>query len=173
MEGQTGKQKNNLWVTIATLLIFACIVEGYFIIKERNEKIALSIQDTTKQQAMMKPPAGGGKRPAPMMVMKGQKFSDNPLSQKAYLIFPTIGTVSSDAQTALTGWDMKTTPNSDGSTQVDLIPKEAEDIKQSFTIRAGFKLYFIEATLVDDKTGVDENRGDDIGVLVSPDGIVQ
>ncbi len=163
----------NVLVIFILILIVACLAEGFFVFKERQEKIVLGLQLASVQQKSMKPSMQLGKRPAPMMVMKGQKFADTPLFSKAYLIFPTNGSLSSDAQKATTGWDIKTTLNADGSTQVDLIPKEAEDVKQSFTVKSGYKLYFIEMTLVDDQTGVDENRGDDIGVLVNQDGIVQ
>lgn len=156
-------------VSIIIILIILCVGEAYFFVKERNEKIALSTSPK-KNSTIMKPSGG---RPKAVFIMKGQKFSENALYAKAYLIFPVVGSLSADAQKALVGWDVKTTANSDGSSQIDLIPKEAEDIRQSFTIKQGYKLYFIEMNLADDQTGVDENRGDDIGVLVNQDGIVQ
>lgn len=153
--------------TIIALLIIACIAEGAYILKTHHTKEELTMQPQSK--SLMAPT----NRPKPSFIMKGQKFADNPLSSKAYLIFPTNGPLTGDAKTAMTGWNMQTTASADGSTVVTLIPHEAEDIKQSFTVKPGNKLYFIEMTLVDDTTGVDENRGDDIGVLVDQNGIVQ
>lgn len=161
----------NLAYGIICALVILCIGEGYWIVRERNAKIALSLGIMAQKQQMpkMSPPPKG----KPSFIMKGMKFSDSPLFSKAYLIAPVSGDLSKDAQIATTGWTVNSTANSDGSVSVDLVPKEAEDVKQSFTVKPGYKLYFIEMTLVDDGTGVDENRGDDIGVLVDPNGMVQ
>ncbi len=164
----TNVNKNILFAVIVFLVIFS-IGEGYFVLRERNEKIALSNAWQTSKMMMAKPT----NRPEPMFVMKGQKFAQSPLFQKAYLIAPVTGVLPDDAKKALTGWNVKTVNNADGSTQVTLIPHEAEDVQQQFTLKKGYTLYFIEMTLVDDTTGVDHNRGDDIGVLVDENGIVQ
>lgn len=158
----------NILFGIIILLLVVCIAEGFFVFKERNAKLAM-MQAVKAASTRVTPPPG--RRPMPFM--QGQKFSDNPLSAKAYLIFPTSGVLSDDAKKALEGWDLKTTQNSDGSTTIDMIPLKSEYIRQTFTVKSGFKLYFIEATLVDDKPDVDENRGDDTGVLVDQNGIVQ
>lgn len=163
----------NILVGLIVVLVIICLGEGYFINKERDEKIGLSFKIASLEQARAKPTGTGGNRPAPAMVIKGQTFADNPLSSKAFLIFPTTRALSSEAQTALTGWNIKKTPNADGSTQVDLIPSESADIKQSFIVKAGYKLYFVDLTSSDEKTGVEQNRGDDIGVLVDDKRIVQ
>ncbi len=160
----------NILIGICIILVLACLGEGYLINRERNEKIALSVA-LVKQQQSMQPKTPTGTRPTPLL--KGQKFADNPISSKAYLIAPTTSTLSADAQKALTGWTVTKKANADGTTQVTLIPKEAEDVEQTFTLHEGYKLYFIEMNLSDDATGVDENRGDDMGVLVNDKGIVQ
>lgn len=161
-------KKNNL-VPVVIILVVLSIAEGYYIVKERNAKNALSM--IVQSQVVKAQPT---KRPAPMFVMKGRKFADNPLSQKAYLIAPITGELSADAKKALTGWDVKTTDNPDGSLQVDLSPQETGDVKQQFTLKPGYKLYFIELSPADDSaTEGDANRGDDIGVLVDQNGIVQ
>jgi hypothetical protein len=111
--------------------------------------------------------------PQPIMVKKGQDFTTSPLFSKAYQIFPVVATQSANEKEALNGWTVKKSLQADGSTQVDLISTESEDIRQSFIVKPGYKLYFIEMNLMDDKNGNDENRGDDIGVLVDQNGIVQ
>lgn len=161
-------KKNNL-VPVVIVLVVLSIAEGYYIVKERNAKNALSM--IVQSQTMTAPPT---KKPAPMFVIKGRKFADNPLFQKAYLIAPVTGELSVDAKKALTGWVVNTTDNPDGSFQVDLSPQETGDIKQQFTLKPGYKLYFIELSPADDSaTEGDANRGDDIGVLVDQNGIVQ
>ena len=161
----------NLLVGVIVILLLACLGEGYWINRERNEKLALGMS-LGKTIAMMTPkPPTGSSRPMPMM--KGSKFADNPLSSKAYLIAPATGALSADAQKATTGWTITSKDNGDSTTTVTLTPKEAEDVQQVFTLKSGDKLYFIEMTLIDDTTGVDENRADDMGVLVDQNGIVQ
>ncbi len=103
--------------------------------------------------------------------MPGMKFKDNPLFSKAYQIAP--GDLSDDTKKAITGWDVKQQSLSDGSIQINLIPHEAEDIQQVFTVKPGHTFYFIEMNLADDTVQKDENRGDDMGVLVDKNGIVQ
>lgn len=159
----------NTVTAIIIILIILCVGEGYFVVKERNEKIALSMVPQN-----VKMPAKPSPRPRPMFITRGQNFADNPLSKKAYLIAPVTGDLSADAKRALTGWDVKTTNNTDGSVQVNLVPHETEDVQQQFTVKPGYKLYFIELTLADDSAADgDANRADDIGVLVNSDGIVQ
>lgn len=157
---------------VIIVLLVAVAGVGYFAMRERNEKNALGASLAMEQQKAMKPKTPSG-APKFLPLMKGAKFSDNPISSKAYLIAPVAGALSKDAQTALTGWTVTSTPNSDGTTTVTLTPKEAEDVQQQFTLKTGYKLYFIEMNLADDATGVDENRGDDMGVLVDDKGMVQ
>ena len=161
--------KNSNLVVVALVLLAIAVGEGYYIMKGSATK---GIPYVTQTQAMQaKKPTPRSARPT--FVMKGQKFADNPISKKAYLIAPVTGPLSRDAQIALTGWTVKTTNNPDGSLQVNLIPQETEDVQQQFTVKPGNKLYFIELTLADDSaTGGDANRGDDIGVLVDQNGIV-
>lgn len=160
----------NLLLGIIGVLFIACLVEGYWVVKERNEKIALGATLVKVQMSMAKQQTA---KPKLSFVMKGQKFADNPLFQKAYLIAPVPGQLPDDAQKALTGWTVTNKTNADGTIQVTLTPKDTDDVEQTFTLKTGYKLYFIEMTLGDEKTGTDANRGDDTGVLVDDKGIVQ
>lgn len=70
---------------------------------------------------------------------------------------------------------MKTQTLADGSTQVDLVPTETGSNykNQTFIVKTGFKLYFIEIRSGDDQPGQDNDPRDDIGILVDANGIVQ
>jgi len=162
--------KNFLLIIIA-ILIVVCLVEGYLIKHERDAKIAIAVNSTLQRQNPAQRPQSGGR--APGFVTKGMKFQDSPLFSKAYKIFPVTGSLSGDAKKATTGWNIKTINLSDGSTQVNLVPLEAEDVQQEFIVKPGYSLYFIELNLADDATGIDQNRMDDMGVLVDQNGIVQ
>ena len=147
------------------ILILLCVAEGGYIFLHSKQQTVRRSMTARK----IYPTSTAAKRPA--FLTPGTKFADNPLFAKAYKIFP--GDLSDNAKQALNGWDLKQTAMSDGSTQVSLIPHEAEDIQQTFIVKPGYSLYFIEMTLVDDKTGKDMNRGDDMGVLVDQNGVIQ
>lgn len=162
--------KNVLLIIIAVLVVI-CLAEGYLIKYERDAKIAVAMNSIQQKQNSPQRPPSNGKGPG--FVTKGMKFQDSPLFSKAYKIFPATGGLSDSAKQATTGWNIKTTNLADGSTQVNLVPLEAEDVQQEFIVKPGYSLYFIELNLADDATGVDQNRMDDMGVLVDQNGIVQ
>ncbi|MDE2026075.1 MAG: hypothetical protein KGJ07_06270, partial [Patescibacteria group bacterium] len=129
---------NKLLLSIIGVLFVACLVEGYWINKERSEKIALAVLTVTNAQKQE------AARPKPTFLTKGQKFADSPLYSKAFLIAPVTGNVSAAAQKALNGWTVTSKENTDGTTTVSLTPKDADDVSQTYTLKTGYKLYFIE-----------------------------
>ena len=116
------------------------------------------------------PPSGA---PKPMMAGKGQKLSDSPLAKYAYQIVP--GPMSDATKAVLTGFDVKTTAMADGSTQVDLVPKDSDDQYQRYVVKKGQIMYFVEMTPADDKTDSDKdmNYRDDYGLITDANGIIQ
>lgn len=108
--------------------------------------------------------------------IKGTKLADNTqLAPHAYLVYPVDGSLSSDAQAAMSGWTLSSTSNSDGSTTVTLTPSntEQEDHKQTFTLQSGDKLYFVELNLQDDQNGEDHLWFDDLGIVTDANGVIQ
>lgn len=158
----------NVVIGIIVVLLIAVIGEGYYVNKERNDKKALAAAWTKWQLAITNAP-----KPRPSFFTPGKKFADNPLSSKAFLIAPVSGDLNADAQKALTGWTVDSAKNEDGSTQITLSPKDTDDVKQTFTLKTGFKLYFLEMTFGDEANDLDHNRGDDTGILVDDKGIIQ
>ena len=97
------------------------------------------------------------------------KLSDSQYASYAYLI--STETLSSDAQTATTGFNIKKTENSDGSTTYDLIAVNPEYQTQEYTIQPNQQLYFIERSLGDDQNG-EGFLGDDMAIVVDSNGYI-
>jgi len=148
---------------IIGVLVIAVLVEGYFLMMK---KAAPSVAGVTTQVT----PRPSGRPPMP--VARGDKLADSAMEKFAYLIFPTL---SDDSKKVLTGFDVKTKKLADGSTQVDLVPKDSDDQFQSYVVKPGNSLYFIEMTPSDDKldTDRDANYRDDYGIITDANGIVQ
>lgn len=160
--------KTFLYLVIAVLIIVS-VIEGYYVIHERNAKIALGVK-TEQSRMFLKKTSPQGR---PIIVSPGMKFVDSPFYATAYKIAPITGTLSQKTQIALTGWNMKTENLTGGDLQVTLSPLETGDVKQVYVVKPGDTLYFVEMKLADDATGSDKNRLDDMGVLVDKNGIVQ
>ena len=101
-----------------------------------------------------------------------QLFKDTQEYQYAYQIYP--GDLSTDTKTALAGFSMKTTDLSDGSTQVDLSATNPAYQSQSYVVKKGYILYFIEMNLQDDNKDANKDRiiRDDTAVLVDKNGYI-
>ncbi|MCX6783956.1 MAG: hypothetical protein NT141_02715, partial [candidate division WWE3 bacterium] len=95
-------------LTIVGLLIVA-LVEGGYIIKNRNTNSAVITQRTTVSAEPEKAPA---KTDLPML-KKGDKLADSAIAKMAYKIAP--GDLSTDATKAITGFTMARVINTDGS----------------------------------------------------------
>ena len=100
---------------------------------------------------------------------QGTLFADSQYANYAYLI--SGDTLSSDAQTALTGFDLKKTDNADGSTTYDLVATNPEYQTQEYTIQPGQSLYFLEGSLGDDSGG-EHMLGDDAAIIVDSNGYI-
>lgn len=152
----------NLIIVVLALL---AIGEGYLLYKNYSNKPKSEATETTSSA---KP------SPAPRIpfLTKGMKLADWPMSKFAYQIAP--GDLSVGAQSALSGWTIKSTSQSDGSLLVSLTPKTSDDQSQQYTVKKGEILYFVEMTPVDDKdVNTDTNLRDDYGVITDAQGIVQ
>lgn len=99
-----------------------------------------------------------------------QLFSNSPYAQSSYL----ISTPTYDAATtqALTGFMVQKTALPDGSTQIVLNAQNPNYQTQTYVVKPGEKLYFIEGMPGDDSGGVERNTGDDTAVLVDANGYI-
>src|ERR1035437_8018152 len=141
--------KKNLIVTLIVVLLV--IVVAFFVFKNSNKKEENNSTIPTAQSNTAL-----------------QLFSSSPMSQYAYLISgPTI-----DAKTeeATMGFIISKKALSDGSMQITLNSQNTEYKTQTYTVKTGEKLYFIEKFLVDDSENADKNLNDDTAVLVDANG---
>lgn len=109
----------------------------------------------------------------PQSPKAGDKLADLAISKFAFQVFP--GELTTTAKQALIGWEIKTTANADGTTQVILSPKNTDDKQSSYKVATGQTLYFVEMSAGDDDeaSNTDSNLRDDYGVLVDEGGIIQ
>jgi hypothetical protein len=150
---------------IIAVLAIAVLVEGYGLMMKKSAPVTLG---ATTQTQLTPRPSG---RP-PMPLKKGDTLAGSVIEKFAYEIVPTM---TDDAKKALTGFEVNTKSLADGSTQADLTPKDSDDQFQSYVVKPGNKLYFIEMTPADDKpdTDRDSNYRDDYGIITDASGIVQ
>jgi len=97
-------------------------------------------------------------------------FSSSSYYPYAYLIFP--GVLSPAAREAITGFNLDLKNNPDGSTTINLVATNPEYKNQSYTMKPGEKLYFIERSFGDDSDGGEHFLGDDKAVVVNSAGYI-
>ena len=112
--------------------------------------------------------SSSAKTPAQSSV--GVKFSDQSYFKNAYLI--SGDTLSVDATSALAGFKMDKQTLPDGTVQIKLKAQEANYHDQSYTLRVGEQLYFIDKFLGDDQGNAEAGIGDDTAVVVDSQGNV-
>lgn len=162
---------------VIVILAIAVIAEGYFLYQSHKQlKTQQQTAMASASRPSMMPPAGPDSRRkggAPIIMSKGMNLKTSPLFKFAYQIAP--GSLSADAQKALTGWKIKTDKAESGATIVTLTPSDSDDQSQQYTVAAGNTLYFIEQTPVDDKADQDKdlNYRDDYGIMTDASGVIQ
>jgi hypothetical protein len=100
----------------------------------------------------------------------GQKFSDQSYASRSFMI--SGDTLSADAQNALSGFQLSKNTVPDGTTQINLKALQPQYHDQSYTLKPGEQLYFIEKFMGDDVAGQDANINDDSAVVVDSRGNV-
>ena len=100
----------------------------------------------------------------------GVLFADSPYANFAYLL--SSSSLSPEAQQALTGFNVEKHANSDGSITYDLVAINPEYQNQSYTLKPGQSLYFIESSFGDDATGSENFLADDSAIVVDSGGYI-
>lgn len=98
------------------------------------------------------------------------KFSDTPYASNTYLI--SSDQLSQDAQTALSGFQLAKSQDSNGNTVITLTAMKAGYVNQSYTLKSGQSLYFIEVSFGDDNPQQDYSYADDHAVIVDSNGCI-
>ncbi len=97
-------------------------------------------------------------------------FSTSALAPYAYLI--STDTYDANTQKALSGFKVVKSTLADGSVQITLNAQNPEYKTQTYVVKTGEKLYFIEKSLGDDRGDKDAFLGDDTAVLVDGNGYI-
>lgn len=153
--------------TIKTLVIVGLVLvlvaeTGYIVVKKVATKVETKIAEKLSGQ--------NPQAPRPALLAKGDKFADSPIFKYAYQIAP--GDISATTTAALVGFSITKKTLTDGSIQVTLTPKDADDQFQTYTVKTGETLYFVEMSAGDDQGDTDKNLRDDYGVVVDANGLV-
>jgi hypothetical protein len=98
------------------------------------------------------------------------KLADTSYWPYAHLI--SGATLDSSAQAAMSGFSLAKNVLSDGSTQIVLKSTNQGYTDQTYTLKQGEQLYFIERTMGDDQQNQEFNLGDDTAVVVDANGYV-
>ena len=101
-----------------------------------------------------------------------QKISDSADWPFAYLISEDPATFDVKTKEALAGFTVTSATLPDGSKVIKLKATEPQYQDQSYTLKTGQKLYFIEKFLQDDVNGQEKNMGDDKVVVTESDGTI-
>ncbi len=168
---QTAKSSFNPVILIAVVVVLLVGGGLYFAQAKKSTPQTQKVVEGAKATptAVMTAAAPSGTASA---MSTGQKLADSPDGKFAYKVFP--GTLTADAKQALTGFDMQTKTNPDGSTTITLVAKKQGYTTQTLTVKQGQSLYFIEKTLFDDHADTDEDGTlhDDTGIVVDKDGYI-
>ena len=156
----------------AVVLAIVVLAEGAYIVKLRHGGIREEVAEGRPVVMMNASPAPNSQRP-PMPPVKGDTLANSTIAKSAFEVYP--GALTTDVKTALIGWDIKAVKNKDGSATISMIPKNPDDPTNSYMVKPGNKLYFVEMTSADDHadTDSDSNLRDDYGILVDGNGVVQ
>ncbi len=140
------------YAVLGIVIIFLVGLAGYALLTNNSPASTTTQKTTTTTQSTQ------------------TKFTSSPYYNYAYLISGT--SLSSAAQTALTGFKLSTTTLSNGDIEYNLTATEAGYTDLSATISSGQKLYFIEMGLGDDSGTQDLTHGDDALIKVDSNGYI-
>ena len=135
---------------LAVIAVAVVLVLGYFVLGRSGGQAKIS----TKQPASL----------------IGTKLADSPMADKSYLI--STASLSADAQKALTGFSVTSSSSADGSVTYMLKATNPEYQDQSYTLKPGEQLYFVEVSLGDDSGDTDSNLRDDRAIVVDSTGTI-
>lgn len=154
---------------IIVLLVVLVAVEGVFLLKQKPKPAVEGAMTAVSPT----PRPSGAPAGRPPLLTRGMKLTGSPMEKFAFKIAP--GAIPDASQKMLTGFTVTSKTLTDGSIQVDLVPKDTDDQFQSYTLKKGNSLYFIEMTQTDDvpDSDRDQNYRDDYGIIVDGAGVVQ
>jgi hypothetical protein len=99
-----------------------------------------------------------------------QLFESSPYKPYAYLI--STDRIDASTQQALSGFKLEKQAIADGSQAITLKALDPGYADQSYAVKPGEKLYFIETTLGDDPDNHELSLSDDSAILVNAQGYI-
>ena len=152
---------NHATLIVGGVVVAVVLLLGFLLIFKHNGKVRPVARGAVARQTAYSAPASGR-----------QKLSDSSFAAVSYKIYP--GTMSSQAKQAMTGFAMQTKTASDGSALVTLVANKSGYRTQTYTVKTGQSLYFIERMPRDDSLGQDTDHlfGDDTAVVVDANGYI-
>ena len=158
--------------------VFILLVAAALVLSGCTGKAATTQGNAVGVNGSHAPPSGQqrpnfqGRPPAGPQIAVGDTFSNSTLAKYAYNI--TGASLSADAKKATAGFNITRKSLADGSVNISLTANKAGYVSQSFIVKPGQTLYFIELAMGDDSaTGDNDYRlSDDMGVLVNANGTV-
>lgn len=156
--------------TLVTTLVLVLVAGVMFYAGAKYEKNKLSKLGLLKNGTSQSQATGTKKAKTSTTTVTTQKFVDQDYYKSAYLI--SGATLSADAKKALAGFTMSKKALPDGTTSILLKAQKAEYHDQTYVLKTGEQLYFIEKSLVDDAGNVENNINDDSAAVVDGQGNV-
>jgi preprotein translocase subunit SecG len=160
-----------LGISLIVLLVIAIVIVGFLLFSSHPNSTGNVIAGSSNSNMMTSGNAAPPQKPT-MMNFTGMLLSNSPLANYAYLI--STNPLSSQAQEAIIGFQLNSTPNPDGSTSYTLTATKQGYVSQAYTVQPGQSLYFIERSLGDDNAADNDdfNLGDDFAVVVDANGYI-
>ena len=151
---------NILHMKKAAIIIAVVLIVGgsaAFVIHNHNDKPDLG--------AASQPASGSTASSSQKQLFKGSQYE-----QYAYLI--SGDSLDSSAQQAITGFKLNKRSNPDGTVTITLKALEPAYNDQTYTLKPGQKLYFIETSLSDDQDNRELSMSDDTAIIVDSQGYI-
>ncbi len=159
---------------VVALVAVVVVVGGGFLFLRNNQNIALTPSPQTATMANNVVPSNTQPSQATSSTQSSSTailFANSQYASSSYLI-STTSTYNAATQQALKGFQVKKKVLTDGSLQIELIALQSEYPNQTYVVKPGEKLYFVEVSSVDDSVSEDHSPADDHAILVDANGYV-
>jgi hypothetical protein len=150
----------------STIIILLTVAALFFLVGCSQQQSTTPYSSVPVQQGAASTPSGGSSAAASPRV----RLQDTQYAQFAYLISDNQTSPAEEA--ALAGFQVVKEVQSDGSLKVTLKALQPEYQNQSYVVLPGEKLYFIEASMGDDRGNHEYSLRDDTAVLTDSDGYI-
>lgn len=153
-----------IFLAVAVVIIIGAF--GYVFAFHRSDREATVGDAAVSVTPTVAPTYSSTPRPS----LVGMKLADTPFADTTYLI--STKTLSAAAKQALVGFAVTSTKGTDGTTTYILKATNPEYEDQTYTLKPGEQLCFVELSLGDDAGGTEANPRDDHAFVVDATGTI-